>query len=133
MDQIDKMRTSFEYMNGGGEGGYLASLAKLMVPGDGQTVEHLLATARLSPKKARSVAILVNSHFRSSKKPARYPKTAIDWWSMNEGARIAMLVSNLSVSHDGQGRKEISSVLGAVTRFVSRGRSGDSSNSYENG
>lgn len=126
MDQLDKTRTSFEFMGGDSESGYLANLAKLMVPGDGQTIEHLLATARLSPKKARSVAILLNSHFRSSTKPARYPKGAIDWWSMNEGSRIALLVSTLSVSLEGQGRKEISGVLGAVTRFIGRKRNNSS-------
>lgn len=120
-DRIDNTRESFEYISSEGSGGYLSSLAKLMVPGDGQVIEHLLATARLSPKKARSVAVLLNSHFRSSKKPAKYPKSSIDWWSMNDGARLALLVATLSVSIEGKGRSEISSVLGAVTKFLGRG------------
>jgi hypothetical protein len=124
-DEFERLGASFQYQGGNDQGdGYLAGLTKLMFPGDGQVIEHLLATGRLSPKKARANTILLNKYFRDSAKPKGYSKKAIDWWGMSEGARIAMLGTLMSVSHGGQGRGELTSVLGAVTRFVSRSRGG---------
>ena len=122
-DELEKLTAQMGTVaEGDGSGAYLAQLARVLVPGQEWALQHLLAMSRLSPKKAMSVAVLVNGHFRTTKKPLKYPKGAIDWWSMSDGPRIALLVSLVSISHGGAGRAEITTVLGGITRWVKGGR-----------
>ena len=124
-DELDRLAASFQQPGGDGDGGaYLAQLARVLVPGDKDPVQHLLAMARLSPRKAQAVALLMNSHYRTTKAPRTLPKGSLDLWSMSDGPRIALLVSLISIAHGGAGRGELVSVLGGITRMVKSRASG---------
>ena len=124
-DELDRLAASFQQPGGDGDGGaYLAQLARALIPGDKDPTQHLLAMARLSPKKAQAVAILLNSHYRVTKPPRKLPKGVLDFWNMSDGPRIALLVSLISIAHGGAGRGELVSVLGGITKMVKSRASG---------
>ena len=118
-DEISKTRAWFE-MSGGEEGGgaYLAQLGHLLVPGHKDPIMHLLQMSRLTQAKARDTVILLNEHFRTSTRWRNYPKTGIDWWSLDEGARLALLSAAASNAVGGAGRGDLVHVLMGAVRVI---------------